>query len=116
MPDCPAVECESGDGNAAYLRLIDNSCLTTCNEEDCKDDYFTLVATHDNCDENDLSETAEKGLHDLETSCAAFACNTGKKGVDPFECVEEDHDDHDDSGASIAAFGAVLAGAAVLAI
>ena len=117
MPDCPDVDCESGDGNAAYLRLIANGCLTTCNEAVCKDDYFTLVATHDNCASDDLSDTAEKGLHDLETSCAAFTCNTGKKGSDPFECVEEDHDDHDDSGAPVAAFGAVLAaGAAVLAI
>ena len=97
--------------------MVANGCLTACSEEVCKDDYFTLRATHDNCDEDDLSQEAEEGLHDLEEICEALNCNTGSKDVDPFVCVEDDHDDHDDSGAPVAAFGAVLAaGAAVLAI
>ena len=71
-----------------------------------------MRATHDNCDEDDLSQEAEEGLHDLEDVCGALNCNTGSKDVDPFVCVEDD-----DSGAPVAAFGTVLAaGAAVLAL
>ena len=71
-----------------------------------------MRATHDNCDEDDLTQEAEEGLHDLEEVCEAINCNSGSKDVDPFVCVEDD-----DSGASVAALGTVLvAGAAVLAL
>lgn len=89
-----------------------------CDEDLCKADYFTLRATHDNCDHEDLSQEAEEGLHDLEESCEALNCNSGSADSDPTVCDDHDHDSHDDSGAKIGLFATAVmgAGAAFLAL
>lgn len=73
--------------------MIADGCLSNCTET-CKDNYFTLLTVHDNCDHDDLTQEAEEGVHDLEESCSAFVCNSGI--TDQLECNEEEHgDEHD---------------------
>eukprot|EP00565_Helicotheca_tamesis_P002555 CAMPEP_0185726964 /NCGR_PEP_ID=MMETSP1171-20130828/2782_1 /TAXON_ID=374046 /ORGANISM="Helicotheca tamensis, Strain CCMP826" /LENGTH=239 /DNA_ID=CAMNT_0028395415 /DNA_START=747 /DNA_END=1466 /DNA_ORIENTATION=- len=74
-PSCGTPNCEDGSGNDAYDALIEEGCLTDCSTPTCKENFHILRAVHDDCDHDSLSQAAEEGIHDLEESCAAQACN-----------------------------------------
>ena len=93
---CPTPNCADDSGNEAYVSLVENDCATDCAPDICRDAYFLLVATHDNCDHDALSVAAEEGLHDFEDVCAMHLCNSGD-GTDQLVC-DEHYDDEDDHG------------------
>lgn len=95
-PMCPTPNCADDSGNEAYVSLVENDCASDCAPDACRDAFFLLVATHDNCDHDTLSVAAEEGLHDFEDVCTMHTCNSGD-GIDQLVC-DEDHDDEDDHG------------------
>ena len=95
-PMCPTPNCADDSGNEAYVTLVENDCATDCASDACRDAFFLLVATHDNCDHDALSVSAEEGLHDFEDVCTMHTCNSGD-GTDQLVC-DEHHDDEDDHG------------------
>lgn len=98
-PTCPKPNCADDSGNEAYVSLVENDCASNCASDACRDAFFLLVATHDNCDHDALSVAAEEGLHDFEDVCTMHFCNSGD-GTDQLICDEhhdeEDDHDHDD--------------------
>lgn len=76
FPMCPSINCKvDGPGNDAYQALLDGGCLADCSSADCVDNYRILVAAHDTCPEDSLTQDAEEGLHDLEPFCENQGCN-----------------------------------------
>ena len=132
-PDCPLPNCEDQSGNDAYTALISGGCNIDCSSAECKSLFGVLLITHDACPHDVLSDSAEKGYHDLERSCADAVCNDiSGKGYDPLVCDEDahdhgshdhgshdhsDHDSDDSAGVARTATGAVatLAAAVLLA-
>lgn len=94
-PDCPAPVCDDSSGNDAYVTLVEGGCLTDCASDTCRDNFFYLRAVHDVCEEGALTTDSEKGLHDLEASCAEQICNASDGTDDPLVC-DEDHDHEDE--------------------
>jgi len=92
---CPDPNCTDKSGDEAYGRMLAAGCKDACDTADCKKDYLTLVSVHDSCPHDTLSETAEKGLHDMEDACQKlYKCNV--KDADKYSstCEEDDHN-HD---------------------
>jgi hypothetical protein len=89
-PDCPAPVCTDSSGNDAYVTLVEGGCQTDCTSDTCRDNYFVLRAVHDGCEEGALTTDSEKGLHDLEVSCAEHICNIFADMGDPLVC-DGDH-------------------------
>lgn len=96
--ECPVAVCDDGSGDAAYSALLDAGCLTDCSSEACSTNYFTLIAVHDNCSHESLSQASEEGLHDMEESCSMHVCNSATGTESQLVCnhaAEEDHNDGD---------------------
>ena len=65
-PSCPEVSCKvDGPRNNAYQALITGGCLADCSSDACGENYRLLVAVHDTCPEDSLTQDAEEGIHDL---------------------------------------------------
>eukprot|EP00579_Thalassiosira_antarctica_P001491 CAMPEP_0201872914 /NCGR_PEP_ID=MMETSP0902-20130614/5526_1 /ASSEMBLY_ACC=CAM_ASM_000551 /TAXON_ID=420261 /ORGANISM="Thalassiosira antarctica, Strain CCMP982" /LENGTH=236 /DNA_ID=CAMNT_0048399347 /DNA_START=50 /DNA_END=760 /DNA_ORIENTATION=+ len=124
-PNCPAAKCDDNSGNDAYAAMAEAGCGTDCSSDACRDNYLTLLVTHDDCEHDTLSRASEEGLHDMERACVDVVCNS-VDGADKQLVCEDDghgHDDEDDhdgatkSGAAttvIAGATAALIGASML--
>eukprot|EP00548_Thalassiothrix_antarctica_P017662 CAMPEP_0194194158 /NCGR_PEP_ID=MMETSP0154-20130528/75429_1 /TAXON_ID=1049557 /ORGANISM="Thalassiothrix antarctica, Strain L6-D1" /LENGTH=750 /DNA_ID=CAMNT_0038918561 /DNA_START=233 /DNA_END=2482 /DNA_ORIENTATION=+ len=96
---CPAHSCTDGSGTAAFEALVRDNCEADCSgNAQCGTNFQTLLAVHDLCEEDTLSLSAELGFHEMEESCAQFACNLSDGSTDSKQLVCDDHDSHDDGG------------------
>ena len=109
-PTCPSPNCSDDSGNEAYVALVENGCSTDCSSDACRDAFFLLVATHDNCPHDTLSTASEEGLHTFEDICTMHLCNSGD-GTDQLVCDDhgDEHDDHhsDDEGSMMTSDAAI---------
>ncbi|QDZ17876.1 hypothetical protein HOP50_01g03820 [Chloropicon primus] len=96
LPNCEPVSCADPSlFTNAVTTLANNNCNTTCGSPVCKAAIQTLLMGHDSCDHDELTEEAEKGLHDYEEACEDFLCNTRTSLYDPSKevCPGDVHDD-----------------------
>ena len=109
-PDCPAATCTDTSGEDAYISMIEKDCASDCSTDECKDLFLTLRVVHDDCPHGVLTDSAERGLYDLEEACVDVKCNAGGKDEDPLTCSgadkagHDDHGDHDDHDLSCHAY------------
>jgi len=94
---CPVVDCTDDTGSNAYTDLVDGDCLSDCTKDGCKENYFLLLSTHDDCPHDALSTAAEKGYHDMEDACGMHVCSSSS-GKDPLVCVPEEGEEGDEKG------------------
>uniref|UniRef100_A0A7S4JMG0 Uncharacterized protein n=1 Tax=Paramoeba aestuarina TaxID=180227 RepID=A0A7S4JMG0_9EUKA len=97
LPDCPGVDCsDRDDAIANFEALIDNGCESDCSSSVCVASYRNIRSYHDNCEEGDLPQFIEEGIHDFEESCEDANCNVGEPDDDDLDasnCPAPDDDD-----------------------
>ena len=80
LPTCPAYECSSTtEATTAAAALTSGSCDTDCSSTACTNAYRIVRAAHDRCEEDDMPEAIEDGIHDFEESCESAECNVATK-------------------------------------
>ena len=82
VPDCVQPTCDDVDtANAAAAVLVDAGCAhnggdgTCCRNEAEIAAFRTVLAYHDMCDHDDVSQDVEMAKHDFGLACEAFSCN-----------------------------------------
>ncbi|KNC50463.1 uncharacterized protein AMSG_00626 [Thecamonas trahens ATCC 50062] len=77
LPACTQPTCSmKAPATDAFAALQANNCTTSCASTACSSAFKTIRAYHDMCDEDDLAQSVEEGIHDFEDACAAYDCNT----------------------------------------
>lgn len=115
FPACPEISCKvDGPGNAAYQALLTNGCLADCSSAACGENFRVLVAVHDTCPEDSLTQDAEEGIHDFEHPCENQGCNVVTAGSgSQLVCLESSANN---SGSWSASLGPCLAAIAAALI
>ena len=100
LPACPPADCsDDSDAITAYNTLVADNCQNDCTSTDCVNSYRIVRSFHDNCEEDDIPESIERGIHDFEESCSAANCNAQSaddNDLSTSDCPAHEDDDHDD--------------------
>jgi len=86
LGQCPAVDCTNQQAMTAATATLQAGCTTTtaCADKTCADAIKVVLAVHDLCKEDQLTDNLEKSLHNHEEPCEAQLCNTAEAAFDPY--------------------------------